>query len=147
MKIVIVDDEFFVRMGIKAVVNQMSDCEIVGEAENGEDAVSVILETQPDLVFLDITMPRKDGLEVLKDVREQHYQGHIIFLTSYDDFKFVQQALRDGANDYVLKNELVGDKMIDYIEKSKKKSKKSHDQSLLMIRSPSIVKKITKKIF
>lgn len=116
MKLVIVDDEYFVRMGITAVASKIPRIEVVGEAENGETALAVIRQQQPDLVFLDITMPGKDGLEVLKELREEGFQKQIVLLTSHDDFQLTRKALRLGANDYVLKNELIGEKMLDYLK-------------------------------
>lgn len=121
MKVLVVDDEYFVRKGIQSIVDQMEWAEVVGEAENGVEAIEEIVNKSPDLVFLDITMPKKSGLEVLEDVRTHGYKGFITILTSHDDFSFVQQALRKGANDYVLKNELVGNKMSDYLQKMMKK--------------------------
>ncbi len=118
MKIVVVDDEYFMRMGIKTIATQKEKGHIViGEAENGDMAVERIMDLDPDMVFLDITMPGKDGIEVLKTVREKGYDGYIAMLTCHEDFQFAQQALRNGADDYVLKNELVGDAMTAYLEK------------------------------
>jgi len=118
VKIIVVDDEYFVRMGIKSIVHQKGNGHmIVGEAETGKAAVELILCTEADIVFLDITMPGMDGIEVLKNVRENGYGGYIVMLTCHDDFRFVQQALRFGANDYMLKNELVGDEMLKYLDK------------------------------
>ena len=117
-RIVIIDDEYFVRMGIKTIVNQRDKGYIVvGEAENGTEAVSIISEQNPDIVFLDITMPGMDGLQVLENVRKVGYKGYVAMLTCHEDFHFAQQAMRNGADDYVLKNELVGESMLSYLDK------------------------------
>lgn len=117
--IIIVDDEYFVRMGIKAIVNRKEkEHSVIGEAENGKSAVQMILERKPDMVFLDITMPGMDGIQVLETIRQQGYQGYVAMLTCHGDFTFAQKALRLGADDYVLKNELVGDDMLDYLDKA-----------------------------
>lgn len=117
MKIIIVDDEYFVRMGIKAIMNQKDKkYTVVGEEENGKAAVKTILELQPDLVFLDITMPGMDGMEVLAQIRKEGYQGYVVMLTCHEDFELARQAMRFGADDYVLKNELIGDSLLEYLD-------------------------------
>lgn len=121
-KIIIVDDEYFVRMGIKAIVNRKEkEHTVIGEAENGRSAVQMILERKPDMVFLDITMPGMDGIQVLESIRQQGYEGYVAMLTCHGDFTFAQKALRLGADDYVLKNELVGDDMLVYLDKAAQK--------------------------
>lgn len=117
MKIVIVDDEYFVRMGIKSVVNKKkNDYIIIGEADNGNHAVTVIMKLNPDVVFLDITMPGIDGIQVLKKIREDGYTGYVVMLTCHEDFELARQAMRTGADDYVLKNELCGENLLCYLD-------------------------------
>ncbi len=124
--VVVVDDEYFMRMGIKTIANQKEKGHIVvGEAENGNMAVEKVLELNPDIVFLDITMPGMDGLEVLKTVREKGYSGYIAMLTCHEDFRFAQQSLRMGADDYILKNELAGEEMLNYLNKVEDKINKN----------------------
>ena len=129
-KIIIVDDEYFVRMGIKAIVNRKEkEHAVIGEAENGRNAVQMILERKPDIVFLDITMPGMNGIQVLESIRQQGYEGYVAMLTCHEDFTFAQKALRLGADDYVLKNELVGDDMLDYLDKVAKKLSASQENA------------------
>lgn len=136
-KIIIVDDEYFVRMGIKSIVQHKEKGYIVtGEADNGNSAVKLILEQQPDIVFLDITMPGMDGIQVLGEVRTSGYTGYVAMLTCHEDFRLVQQAMRQGADDYVLKNELVGDAMLAYLDevslKLQSKLRESDDKTELL---------------
>lgn len=114
-KILIVDDEYFVRMGIKSIVSQ-KEYIVAGEAENGIAAAEMILELAPDIVLLDITMPGMDGIQVLEKVRKEGYEGYVVMLTCHEDFRFVQKAIRLGADDYVLKNELVGEELLQYLD-------------------------------
>ena len=105
-RIAIVDDESCVRMGLKTIAEKEGLYTVVGEADNGASAVQMIMQKQPDAVFLDITIPGLDGMEVLKEIRQRGYSGHVTMLTCHDEFRLVQQALRLGADDYVLKNDL-----------------------------------------
>lgn len=110
-RILIADDEYFVRMGIKSTIEwKESEFIVETEAENGNEAEAMILENEPDIVFLDITMPGQSGLEVLEKVRKRGYGGYIVMLTCHEDFRMVQQAMRIGADDYVLKNDLTGER-------------------------------------
>lgn len=129
-RIVIVDDEYFVRMGIKTIADrQEKGYFVIGEAENGTDAVNMILEKDPDIVFLDITMPGMNGLQVLETIRQKEYHGYVAMLTCHEDFQYAQQAVRYGADDYVLKNELVGDSMLTYLEKVTEKIRKKTEEN------------------
>ncbi len=94
----IVDDEYLARCLIREYLSSHKDIEIIGECENGADAVNVILEKQPDLVFLDMQMPRLNGLEVLAQTGRQ--QG-VIFSTAYDEYAVA--AFDKNALDYLLK--------------------------------------------
>lgn len=116
-RIAIVDDESYVRMGLKIIAEKEGRYTVAGEADNGPSAVRMILQQQPDAVFLDITIPGLDGLEVLQEIRQQGYSGHVTMLTCHDEFRFAQQALRLGADDYVLKNDLAGDSFSLYLDK------------------------------
>ena len=102
-RIAIVDDESYVRMGLKTIAEKEGKYTVVGEADNGASAVQMIMQKQPDAVFLDITIPGLDGMEVLKEIRQRGYSGHVTMLTCHDEFRLVQQALRLGADDYLTK--------------------------------------------
>jgi two-component system, chemotaxis family, chemotaxis protein CheY len=100
-KILVVDDAQFMRVRLtKLLVGQGYE---VVEAENGEEAVKVYLAEHPDAVLMDITMPHKDGLEALADIRGIDPQARVIMLTALGQESMVVQAVQAGARDYVVK--------------------------------------------
>ncbi len=103
-KVVVIEDEKLVRQGIILGTAWNSiDCMVVGEAENGEEGLQVILKCKPDLIVTDIRMPKMDGIEMIRKVHELNLSPYVIFLTAYDDFAYAQQAIRLGVSDYLLK--------------------------------------------
>nr|WP_297703538.1 response regulator [uncultured Butyrivibrio sp.] len=103
-KVLIVDDEKYVRMGIRGETDwSLIGCEVVGEAANGVDALSVAEQTRPDLVISDIRMPKMDGIELAEKLMEKYPGIKIIFLTAYSEFEYARQAVRIGVSDYLLK--------------------------------------------
>ncbi|SEN88845.1 two component transcriptional regulator, AraC family [Amphibacillus marinus] len=104
-KIVIIDDEQFVRKGIIALVDwDKINYQVVGEASNGEDALDLILQKEPDVVLTDIRMPVYDGLKLIQYVKESVQKvPKFIILSGYNDFKYAQRAVRLGVNDFILK--------------------------------------------
>ncbi len=104
LKVLIVEDEPFVRQGIVLTVDWTAlDCFIVGEAVNGEEGFEMAQRFKPDIILTDVKMPRMDGIEMLKLLREKGNAAHVVILTAYSDFAYVQSALRLGAADYLLK--------------------------------------------
>jgi two-component system response regulator YesN len=103
-KVLIVDDEKYVRMGIKSDTDwALIGCEVVGEASNGLEALEVAENTRPDLVVSDIRMPKMDGIELAEKLIEKFPGIKVIFLTAYNEFEYVRQAVRIGVSDYLLK--------------------------------------------
>ena len=103
-KVVVVEDEDLVRRGIVLAVDWQSvDCQVVGEAANGEEGLEVIRRCRPDIVVTDIKMPRMDGIEMLRKLREEGNKAAVILLTAYSDFSYAQAAVKLGAVDYLLK--------------------------------------------
>lgn len=105
LNVLLVDDEMFVRKGLAALIDWGAlGYAVTGEAENGEEALAMIGELKPDLVITDIRMPVMDGLELIRNVRQQYKVSPcFIIVSGYHDFKYAQQALRYGVQDYVLK--------------------------------------------
>lgn len=103
-KVLIVDDESLIRDGLKCIMDweAMGFC-VCGEASNGEEALRLILSQQPDLVLMDIRMPKMQGLEVVKAVRQQDFKGRFIITSGYSDFKYAQEAMRYGVEFYLTK--------------------------------------------
>ena len=103
-QVLIVDDEALIRDGLKCIMDWESmGFSICGEASNGEEALKSILSKQPDLVLLDIRMPKLPGIEVVKAAREQDFKGKFIILSGYSDFKYAQDAIRYGVDFYLTK--------------------------------------------
>lgn len=104
MNVFIADDEVIIREGLKCIVDwEKLGFHICGEASNGEDALNEILKLNPDLVLLDIRMPKLQGTELVKLAREANYRGHFIILSGFSDFKYAQAAIRYGVDFYLTK--------------------------------------------
>lgn len=108
LKVLIADDEEIVRNGLKNIIDwEETGCEICGEASNGEDVLEKIIELKPSIVMLDINMPVKTGIDVLKEINENpsKYPEHLNFLilSGYSDFEYAQKALNYGAKGYIVK--------------------------------------------
>ncbi len=104
LKVLVVEDEELIRKGIILTVDWASlDCVVVGEAANGEEALEAVARFHPSLIITDLKMPRMDGIELLRRLREQGCRAYVIILTAYDSFTYAQSALRLGAVDFLLK--------------------------------------------
>lgn len=117
---VIVDDDFLVRSYLKQLDSwQRSGYEIIADLRDGEEALEVIEKEHPDLVVTDISMPLMDGIELIRRVRLDNPGIYIIVLSCHDDFEYVKEAMKLGANEYVLKNSLNEDSLYEMLEKTK----------------------------
>jgi NarL family two-component system response regulator LiaR len=103
-RICIVDDHAIVRQGIRALIETEPDMEIVGEAANGAEAVVQAAALHPDVILMDIVMPRKDGIQATKEIREQDPRARILVLTSFAEDEKVFPAIKAGAAGYLLKD-------------------------------------------
>jgi DNA-binding NarL/FixJ family response regulator len=101
--VVLVDDHPIVRQGMRAVIESQLDIEVVGEASNGAEAVRVCVETEPDVVLMDIQMPGLSGIEAIPRVRAASPTTSVLVLTMYDDDAMVFEAIAAGAGGYLLK--------------------------------------------
>ncbi|MBL4936518.1 response regulator transcription factor [Clostridium sp. YIM B02515] len=104
IKIVIVDDEKLIRQGLKIILNTYSDIEVVGEGENGEEALKLCKENDVDLVLMDIRMPVCDGVIGTKLIKDSFNNIKILILTTFKDDKYIHDALNYGASGYLLKD-------------------------------------------
>ncbi|MBN2469885.1 MAG: response regulator transcription factor [Anaerolineae bacterium] len=104
IKVLVVDDHKVVRDGLKAFLLAYDDIELVGEARNGEDAVLFCAHKQPDVVLMDLVMPRMDGAEATRRILEINPAIKVIALTSFPEEDLVQNTLRAGAISYLLKD-------------------------------------------
>lgn len=104
IRVLIADDETIVREGLKCIVDWASlGFSICAEAQNGEEALQKITELKPDLVLLDIRMPRLSGMELIEKTRKAGYSGEFIILSGYSEFKYAQTAIRHGVSFYLTK--------------------------------------------
>ncbi len=104
IRILIADDHELVREGLKARLSISSSMEICGEAESGIQAIVMDKELDPDITFLDISMPGMTGLETAEKILEQSPHRKIMFLSIYDNPEYIREALRIGAKGYLLKD-------------------------------------------
>ena len=104
LKVILIDDEIVILQGLKKLIDWSKlELEIVGEAMDGLEGLSLIEEVRPDIVISDITMPNLNGIEMLKAINEKNYDLKTLFLSGYQEFIYVQEAIRYGAVDYLLK--------------------------------------------
>lgn len=101
-KILIADDAAVVRLVLKDLL-ESAGFEVVGECENGEEAVAGYKDLQPDLVTMDITMPVKDGLTALEEILGYDRKARIVMITAVDDKSALTRAIKAGATDYIVK--------------------------------------------
>lgn len=104
IKIVLVDDQVLIREGLRILLPLQGNLEIVGEASNGNEAITVVQQTQPDVVLMDVRMPLLDGVAATRALRELAPQCRILLLTTFDDNDYVFEGLRAGAAGYLLKD-------------------------------------------
>ncbi len=104
IRVLLVDDHAVVRSGLGAFLMVYDDLELVGEAENGRDALRMVPELNPDVIIMDLVMPEMDGATATRKIREQYPHTQIIALTSFREDTLVQGALQAGAISYLLKN-------------------------------------------
>jgi len=104
IQVLVVDDHPIVRDGLRNLFLVFDDLEMIGEAENGKEALDFCMLTPPDVVLMDILMPGMDGIQATRAIREQHPRVKIIILTSYPEDDLVKKSLEAGAIGYVLKN-------------------------------------------
>ncbi|QQK76954.1 response regulator transcription factor [Salicibibacter cibarius] len=104
MKILLVDDHLVVLKGLRFFLQTRPDLDIVGEAQDGKEALRQVEKLQPDIVLMDVIMPNMDGIEATKHIKAQHPSIHVIILTSSSDRDHVLPAIRAGASGYQLKD-------------------------------------------
>jgi NarL family two-component system response regulator LiaR len=117
IRVIIVDDHTVVRSGLGAVLASSDGMELVGEAENGEEAIRLCEQLQPDIVLMDLLMPKMDGVAATKIIHESWPQIRIIALTSYKEKEYVEGVLKAGATSYLLKN-VSADELISAIDRA-----------------------------
>jgi NarL family two-component system response regulator LiaR len=109
IRVMLVDDHDMVRKGLGVLLRVKGDLELVGEAENGEEAVHLCEKLRPDVVLMDLKMPKMNGAAATQVIKERWPRVQVIALTSFQEKELVQEALKAGAISYLLKNVSAGD--------------------------------------
>lgn len=104
MKVLICDDQALIRDGLEMLLRLERDIEVVGQAQDGAEAVELVAKYQPDLVLMDLKMPGMNGIEATRQIRTHHPAVKVLVLTTYDDDEWVFDAIRAGASGYLLKD-------------------------------------------
>ncbi|WP_195265504.1 response regulator [Clostridium sp. 1001275B_160808_H3] len=151
LKVLIIDDEPYVREGLKHVINwRENGFEICGEAADGDEGYSKILGLKPDIILIDIQMPGKLGLDIIKDFKESGIKGKFIVISGYSNFEYAQKAIKYGVKEYLLKpideDELleIALKLKKEIEEEKKNEARG-EKSKIALRQYVLTQLIAKK--
>ncbi|MDP4181964.1 MAG: response regulator [Bacillota bacterium] len=142
IKVVIIDDEEIIREGLRKIIDWESmNCEIIGEAEDGEEGLELINSLQPDIIFTDIRMSSKSGLEMISEIKCIKEDSKIIILTGFRDFEYAQEAIKLGAFRFLLKPskvEEISQAVKDAIKEIKKIKAKKEQYKLLVKKANEI---------
>jgi DNA-binding NarL/FixJ family response regulator len=106
IRVILADDHHLVRRGIHALLEQADDISVIGEAEDGQAAVELVEQLKPDVLIIDIAMPRMNGIQATQRVRVLGLATQVVILSMHSRPTLVRQALRNGARGYLLKNSI-----------------------------------------
>jgi DNA-binding NarL/FixJ family response regulator len=104
IRVVVADDQPLVRSGFRMILDERDDLELVGEAQNGEEAVALARELDPDVILMDVRMPGLDGVEATRRLVDANTRARILILTTFDLDEYVYAAIRAGASGFLLKD-------------------------------------------
>lgn len=104
IQVVIVDDHVMIREGIKQLLEMDGDIKVIGEAGDGEEGIKIIEKTDPDVILLDVNMPKMNGLEMLQKLKETGIPRKVLILTIHNEVEYLLKAVEIGVNGYVLKD-------------------------------------------
>lgn len=162
-KIVLAEDHTILRAGLRALLSSQQNLEVIGEAADGREAVRIVDKLGPDLLLIDLSMPKLNGMEAIKEIKSQHPRIKIIVLTVHKSDEYILASLEAGADGYMLKdasqNELllaieyvmkgkmflspsISDKVVDAYMKNKRENRKISVLDTLTAREREILKLI-----
>jgi DNA-binding NarL/FixJ family response regulator len=104
IRVVLADDHDLVRSGIKALLSMLENVEVIAEARNGEELVTLVEDVKPDVVMTDISMPGMDGITAISQIHSKHPEVRLLVLSMYDTVDFVKRAVANGACGYLMKD-------------------------------------------
>ena len=104
ISVILVDDHPVVRDGLANIVNQQKDMQVIAEAEDGDEAIALYDQHRPDVMVLDLRMPRRDGVSVVEEVLARHPKARLLIMTTYDGDEDIFKSLSKGAKGYMLKD-------------------------------------------
>ncbi|MEQ8711192.1 MAG: response regulator transcription factor [Rhodospirillales bacterium] len=104
IRVVIVDDHRLVREGVRALLTTSPRIQVVGEGADGQDAIRLIASHDPDILMMDVSMPRMSGLEAMREIGRQGARCRVLMLSIYDNPEYVVDVMRAGASGYILKD-------------------------------------------
>jgi len=126
-KVLLVEDEVFVRESVREIIAwEELGFKVAGEAGNGAEALEIIRRDPPDLVLTDIIMPEMDGVELLRQTREEGYTSRFVMLTCMNEFEYVRQAMEYGASNYILKLSMSVNTLRETLHKMNAELMKNH---------------------
>ncbi len=117
IRILLADDHTVVRSGLSAVLSMQEDFKIVGEAGDGEETLRLCERLKPDVVLMDLLMPRLDGVAATREIKQRWPQISVIALTSFKEKEYVEGALKAGAGGYLLKN-VSADELVNAVRRA-----------------------------
>lgn len=115
MKLLIVDDDALIRESLSILLGLEDDIEVVGTASNGQEAYELCITSRPDIVLMDVRMPIMDGVLGTKIIKESFNEIKVVILTTFKDDEYIKEALKNGAEGYILKNQ-TSDSIIDSLK-------------------------------
>lgn len=131
IKVLLVDDDFLVRTFLSRITDwEKHGYKLVGAAQDGEEALHMVKEYEPDVIITDISMPVMDGIKLIRRLKEEGNEAVTIVLSCHDDFDYVKEAMKLGANEYILKNLLTEDKLLSLLEEVKHSIVYTHKSGL-----------------
>lgn len=117
IRVVLVDDQTLIRQGLGYVIQMQPDMEVIGEASDGEEAIELISSVKPDVVLMDVQMPKKSGIQATKEIIQKHPEIKVLILTTFDHHNYVVEGIRAGAVGYMLKD-ADSQEMLDLIRRA-----------------------------